>query len=265
MNPFDHVLAWCYRRRSPYRARLAALAPGLQASWRASAAAEFPGIPVSARAFMRSAEGLLMFFDATQGRGVACALPSVAADSVWHAWLRWDADDLARFCRAHFGSPIPHLTLKQIGTGALTQTLVACRALQGIPAHGPAIPALFGLDARLRVPNGFGYRLKQRKIVYGRLGANGALPKRVVTHPQLDLSSLLAAGLISQEVYAAELALQHPRVHSSAYIHGADMVGSSDSGSGDDGCSGDNGCSDGGGSSCGSSCGGGYGGGGGGD
>src|SRR5438128_11621684 len=86
-------------RTSPSRVMLDDLPPRLESSWRHSAPNEYQGIPTDAFFFARAAEGLMIFFDAATRSGRPCALPSDAADSVWHAWLRQDPAGLARFCR----------------------------------------------------------------------------------------------------------------------------------------------------------------------
>ena len=252
MNPFDTLVAHTHLRRSRYRDQLEHMAPALQARWRSEAPIEFPGIALSATCFMRAAEGLLAFFDATRHSGARCALPSQAADSVWHAWLRWDADDLAHYCRRHFQGEVPHLTALEVGPGALARTLVACRVLEGMPAHGLDLPGLFRLDARLRIPNGQGYWLAGGDIVHGRLGDNGK-PLEAAKHPELTLSALLAANLISQDMYRDGLERQRDRPHSQSGFLVPDSAQCAAGGCGD-GSGGDSGA----GSGCGGGCGGGY-------
>lgn len=108
MDWFDKWRAARHLRKSPYQAALAALPRGLQAHWRENAPQEFEGIRTDALFFVRAAEGLVHFFDVAGRSSQPCALPSRAADSVWHAWLRFDALGLEGFCIAHFGSAVPH-------------------------------------------------------------------------------------------------------------------------------------------------------------
>ena len=239
-------------RASRYRSALADLPPGLEAAWRQGASAEFPGIPTDAIFFVRAAEGLLGFFDAVSAGRMRCALPSLAADSVWHAWLRHDPIGLERFCRRHFGDTVPHLDAASLEQGALAQALVACRALEGIPAQGPALPRLFSLDSRLRMPRGHGYWARQGEVAYARLDGGGRRMSAALRQPELSLTALLAAGFISEQVYEEALRRQH--------AGDGGTTGSSSGSDGGGGCS--DGGSDGGG---GCSCGGGGGCGGGGD
>jgi len=227
-------------RRSRYREQLAQIAPALWPYWQRVAPNEFPGMPADRLFFHRAATGLIEFFEASTRRGKPCALPSLAADSVWHAWLRWDADDLARFCRRHFGAAIAHLPQAGLGASALAQTLVACRALEGRPSHGPGLPPLFALDARLRMPNGHGYWIEHGDIVYRRLDAAGRRQGQARVHPDLALPALFAAGLVSEMTYLALLKKPGPAAHA-----GDGGVAMLDTAAGDDGCA------DGAGSGCG--------------
>jgi uncharacterized membrane protein YgcG len=255
MDWFSKWRAVRHLRRSPYRAALAALPAGLEAHWRHSAPQEYPGIRTDAFFFARAAEGLMMFFAAARRRVKPCALPSEAADSVWHAWLRWNPIGLEQFCRRQFGGIVPHIERAGLGSGALANTLVTCRTLEGIATYGPALPALFGLDALLYTPRGHGYWTRHGEVVYARLGSQGVCLERAQPHPELTMGALVAAGLVHAEVLEAHLRRQQA----------ADTTGSSCGGFGDAAT-----CSDGGGdggsgcgSGCGSSCGGGCGGGGG--
>ncbi len=231
-------------RRSRYQEQLAQLAPALYDHWRRAGPQEFPGTPDGRLFFHRAATGLMAFFDASTRRNRPCALPSLAADSVWHAWMRWDADDLARFCRRHFGTPIAHLPQSDLGRTALAQTLVGCRALDGRPSHGPGLPPLFALDARLHMPNGHGYWIERGDIVYRRLDAAGRRTGPANIHPDLALPALFGAGLVSEMTYLALMKKPDPGASTTdGGIAFADSAGS-------------DGCADGGGSSCGG-CGGG--------
>lgn len=227
-------------RRSRYREQLVQIAPALCTYWQRVGPEEFTGMPADRLFFHRAATGLIEFFDASIRRGKPCALPSLAADSVWHAWLRWDADDLARFCRRHFGAAIAHLPQSALGASALAQTLVACRALEGRPSHGPGLPPLFSLDARLRMPNGHGYWIERGDIVYRRLDAAGRKSGLARVHPDLALPALFAAGLVSEMTYLTLLKKPGQEAQS-----GDGGVAIFDTASGDDGCA------DGGGGGCG--------------
>ena len=229
-------------RNSRYQKQLADMPAGLEAYWRYSAPREYEGIRTDAFFFARAAEGLMQFFDTVRTSSRPCALPSEAADSVWHAWLRWNPAGLERFCLRHFGQAVPHVERAGLGAGALPNTLAACRALEGIAPEGPRLPRLFGLDARLRMPGGHGYGTQSGEIMYARLGPRGRGMWRARPHPELTMQALYAAGLVNGEVLAAHLRRQ------------AAADGSSCGNFSDGACDG--------GSSCGSSCGGGCGGGG---
>jgi len=256
------------RRTSPWRAALADLPAGLEIYWRTSAPREYEGIlggcqkaaPQAAFFFARAAEGLLRFFDAVRHSGRPCALPSEAADSVWHAWLRWSPTSLDRFCVRHFGAPVPHVERAALVGNALLHTFAACRALDGIRPGSMRLPALFGLDATLRMPRGHGYWSRGGEIVYAHLNERGRGMWRAQPHPELALTVLYAAGLIDRGVLAAHLRRREAMAADGSSCGGIDSMAFA----GGDACSdggGDSGC-DGGGSSCGSGCGGGCGGGG---
>lgn len=253
-------------RASFYRPMLQDLPAGLESSWRQSAPQEYPGIRTDAFFFACAAEGLLRFFDAAGGSSTPCALPSEAADSVWHAWLRIDPIGLERFCRKHFGRVIPHVERAGLGSGALAGTLMTGRSLEGIAPLGPRLPQLFGLDARLRMAGGHGYWNRGDEIVYARLNARGLCPQRAQPHPELATSALLAAGLVDADMVLEHLRRREAALAVAASYDGVSGLafasdgacadsGGSDAGSGDAGgsCDGGSAC----GSSCGSSCGGG--------
>lgn len=184
-------------RRSPYLAQLADLPPALQGAWQRSAPKEYQGIRTDAFFFARAAEGLVRFFDAQACSGRPCALPSEAADSVWHAWLRWNRASLDDFCCRHFGRTMPHLEHAALASHSLAHALVACRQREGIAPEAAGLPDLFGLDARLRMPYGHGYWRRGDDIVYTRLGRLGEGRIRARAHPELTLPALVAAGLVA--------------------------------------------------------------------
>lgn len=236
-------------RRSRNRQPLEQIAPALYACWQRSAPQEFPGMPAQRASFYRAASGLFDFFQVASLRGQPCALPSLAADSVWHAWLQWDADDLARFCRRHFTKAIAHLPQSELGPAALVQTLVGCRYLEGARAHGPGLPQLFGLDAGLRVPNGHGYWIDKGEIVYRRLDAAGRRSGQASVHSDLTLQALFAASLISEATYLTMLKKYGAAAPTSAQLGDSGIVladPSDDGGCAADGGGGGGGCGGGG-------------------
>lgn len=253
MNWINKARARRHVRASFYGTMLQELPDGLETAWRRSAPQEYPGIRTDAFFFVRAAEGLMRFFAAASHGSQPCALPSEAADSVWHAWLRHEPIGLERFCRKHFGRVIPHVERAGLGSEALANTLMTGRSLEGIGPLGPRLPRLFGLDAKLRMPGGHGYWLRGDQIVYARLDKRGLCGQRAQPHAELATSALLAAGLVD-----ADMVLSHMRLKQAAASDGgtgfvfAGDGGCSDSGGGG-GCDGGSSC----GSSCGSGCGGG--------
>jgi hypothetical protein len=248
MDKLNELRAARLRRTSPWQAALADLPAGLQSYWRASAPREYEGIRTDAFFFARAAEGLLRFFDAVRHSGRPCALPSEAADSVWHAWLRWNPASLERFCVRHFGVAVPHVERAALAGNALLHTFAACRERDGIKPRSMRLPALFGLDALLRMPGGHGYWSRAGEIVHARLNERGRGMWRARPHPELALAVLVAAGVVDRHLLAAHLGRREAGADGGSC---GGMVCAD--GGGDGGC-------DGGGSGCGSSCGGGCGG-----
>lgn len=222
---------------------LAEIPPGLFSYWQENAHREFPGIPRDASFYAQSAEGLVMFFDCAAAASRPCALPSRAADAVWHAWTRMDASGLERFCVRHFGKKIPHVERAQMGAMgvALASCLVQARRRASTPPAGPELPRLFTLDGQLGMPNGFGYRVIGGRVACSLLDRLGRPAGRPSFPKALTALALYQAGLIT----AAE------------YAEAREAGGSSGDGAAVDGGS-DGGCGDGG-SACGSGCGGGCG------
>jgi hypothetical protein len=251
---FDKARAAWRIRTSPWRIPLEDLPPGLEKDWRDSAPHEYLGIRTDAFFFACAAEGLMMFFAAASG-GVPCALPSEAADSVWHAWLRRDSLELERFCHKHFGAAIPHIERAGLGTGALLNTFVACRRMERARGRWSLPPRLFALDERLCMPDGHGYWRLGGEIMYARLDALGLGMERARVHPELQTHAARQARAVDRRVQAVG---GGSCGSSCASIGDAGSAAAScDAGGGDGGGSsgGDAGCSCG--SSCGSSCGGG--------
>jgi hypothetical protein len=252
MGWLNRLRAARLRRTSPWRAALADLPAWLEPSWRHSAPREYEGIPTDAFFFVRAAEGLLRFFDAVRHSGRPCALPSDAADSVWHAWLRRDPIGLERFCRRHVGIAIPHVERTELASSALFHTFAACCARDGVKPGTMRLPALFALDAGMRMPGGHGYWNRAGEIRYARLNERGRGMWRATPHPELALTVLVAHGLVAPQILAAHerqraLAADGSSCGGMAFADGGDAC--SDGGAGDGGS--DGGCS------CGSSCGGG--------
>lgn len=255
-NRINAARAGRFMRASVHRTALEDLPDGLETAWRQTAPQEYPGIRTDAFFFVCATEGLLRFFDAVRHSSRPCALPSEAADSVWHAWLRMNPIGLERFCRKYFGRTIPHVDragLAGLSSSALANTLMAGRSLQGIAPLGPQLPTLFGLDARLRMPGGHGYWVRGEDIVYARLDQRGLCPVRAEAHPELLTSALLAAGLVDASMVLAHVQRRQQALQAAAASDdgGGGFVFASDGGCADSSDVG--GCDAG--SSCGSSCG----------
>lgn len=251
MGWLNRLRAARLRRTSPWRGALADLPAWLESDWRYGAPREYEGIPTDAFFFVRAAEGLLRFFDAVRHSGQPCALPSNAADSVWHAWLRRDAAGLDRFCRRHVGIAVPHVERTALAPSALLRTFAACCARDGVKPGTMRLPGLFALDARLRMPGGHGYWNRAGEIRYARLNERGRGMWRAVPHAELALPALVAAGLVDGAILAFHerrraLAADGSSCGGMAFADG-------DGGAGDGGACGDGGGD--GGCSCGGSCG----------
>lgn len=245
---------------STYATVLADVPPRLFPYWAASARDEFPRIPRDAAFYAQAAEGLMMFFDCVAAAGKPCGLPSRAADSVWHAWVRMDAPGLDAFCIRHFGRTVPHVErarMRDDMNKALAACLVQARRRASHPVAGPSLPWLFSLDARLNMPYGFGYRIVNGLVACSTLDAFGN-PENKMSFPDgLTPHGLFQAGLISADEYdkGARLSGTHAQRfedEDSFVDHiGGDMSADGDSAAGDGAAS----CS--GGASCGGGCGGG--------
>jgi hypothetical protein len=255
---FDGRRARAVARKSLYREAMADLPPTLYPYWKRTAQFEFKGIPQDALFFANAAEGLMAFFDCVAKSGKPCALPSKAADSVWHAWKKMAPAGLAAFCNKHFGRPIPHTVaadMKAEMAGALANSLVHARRAEGLDPAGLNVPRMFSLDRRLGMPGGYAYRLAGGKMAFANMDGAGK-PAGELRYPgALAATGLLAAGLVTYEMVEESLRKQHATGSS---------CGSTGSSCGSSACDGASSSScDGGGSSCGSSCGSGCGGGGG--
>ncbi len=185
MSGIDRMRANRVRHMSRYWQATAEIPATLFPCWQRTAQFEFKGIPRDAFFFARAAEGLLTFFDCVRTSGKRCLLPSVAADSVWHAWARMDERSLDAFCIKHFGRTIAHIEEGEMGPdmdNALATCIATARQLQGDDPSRPTVPRLFALDDRLRMPGGYGYRLVQGQVGCQRLGRDGR-PEGALFYP----------------------------------------------------------------------------------
>ncbi|BBB65647.1 hypothetical protein UNDYM_1394 [Undibacterium sp. YM2] len=240
---------------SDYRRQLVEIPNAVFLHWQAKAKYEFPGIPSDAVFFARAAEGLMMFFSCVSRSKQACALPSKAADSIWHAWNSWSSISLDNFCCKHFGSTIPHVEAENMASdmdAALANCLVTAQRVDGIWPGKPALPRLFALDSKLHMPHGYAYFATTSRIGFQNMNARGTGEGKSTYPESFGAAQLLAAGLITTLAYEEMIKKQAQAANTGSSCGGGSSCGSS---------SGDSGGCDGGGSSCGSSCGGGCGGG----
>lgn len=251
-----HTVEWEFAQ-STYASVLADVPAALFPHWARTAHEEFPGIPRDASFYAQSAEGLMMFFDCAAAAGKTCALPSRAADSVWHAWARLDAAGLEGFCIRHFGRTIAHVERARMQRGEMAQALAVClvqaRRRASKPAAGPELPRLFTLDARLGMPRGAGYGVIGGMVACSELDELGQQDGRPSFPRALAPQALLRAGLISEAEYArAGGPVCAPAQTAWSAIGGdAECDGDGNDGDGAASCSG--------GSACGGACGGGCG------
>ncbi|MCE4555260.1 hypothetical protein [Pelomonas cellulosilytica] len=268
-NAAARLGAWWARRREPARrealrrrcrsATLAAMQipEAVRAAWAHHGGDEFPGLRLDGDTWLRCTLGLAQFFEACRLQPGACALPSKAADSVWHVWLALDPQGLAAWQQRCFGRVVDHREAQGLGVPldeALARTWVgACRS-EGVSPLGPRLPLLFALDGLLGLPTGWAYRHEAGQLVHRQIDGFGRAGGSAVVHAAAGGGSLVALGLLSHAEYQA---LRARREGDSGSVDGDFSASTGEAGSGDGGCdaSSDGGCS--GGSSCGSSCGGG--------
>lgn len=254
------VYAYCssrLRRTSRNRKALADIPPTLFPYWKSTAHLEFDGIPRNSFFFAVAADALLTFFACVQRSSKACALPSKAADSVWHAWLRMSPASLDDFCETHFDRKIPHLEAPAMPVPmdvGLANCLVEARTLEGINPEGPALPKLFAADRRLRMPDGFAYTVVRGVIECAPMDRSGIPRFPGIPQSSLAPAALLAAGLIGQQEFARVDELMQERQRSDN--SGCGTTGSSCGSVSCDGGSGSGGGDGGGGGGCGGGCGG---------
>ncbi len=246
-------------RRSVYQKALSDIPDNLFGFWQTKASREFPGIPRDAVFFTQAAEGLMLFFDYVKHSEQACALPSKAADSVWHAWSALSQAGLGMFCRKHFGRDIPHIEASEMAETmdtALAATLVQARQSERMTLASNSVPSLFALDRKLKMPGGYAYQAAAGKFGYRNLNSDGAAEGKMIFPPGLDVMELMTAGFISAAMYEVYRRQAEAAARANAVTSSSDGGSSFDMGSScDAGSSGDASSSCDSGSSCGSSCG----------
>ncbi|WBS03875.1 hypothetical protein OU994_06190 [Pseudoduganella sp. SL102] len=258
---FDVARTTWLRLTSRHRKALRDIPPELYEHWARTAHFEFNGIPRHPFFYLRAANALLDFFECVRRSNRPCALPSKAADSVWHAWLSYSPASLDAFCERHFGQRIPHVEAVDMSGGMalpIAMTLVTARTLDGLDLAGPRVPRLFATDRALGMPQGHAWQVQGSRMVLSHMDPHGRTSQRTRVHPATEPDFLLAAGLIAQGEYDRWLHACSTASNGGTAGSGVDFDLACDFGSGDSGGS-DSGGSDG--SGCGSSCGGGCGGG----
>ena len=261
---------WGRRRQAKRRAVLLArcapatlaagqMPPELRAAWAHHAPQEFPGLATGDEAWLRCSLGFAQFLEACrlQRDEGPCALPSKAADSVWHVWLRLDPVGLAAWQQRCFGREVSHRAVEHLGApleDCIARSWAgACRS-EGLDPLGRSLPMLFALDGALGLPSGWAYGFERGGLMHRPLDGAGLPSGAAVSHLGVSGDGLAALGLVSQDEVLA-----HQRRMAGGGSDGF-VAFSSDSGSCDNGSHGGSSSCDGGssGSSCGgSSCGGG--------
>lgn len=235
------------RRCRRHADALAQIPPHVRQFWLDEATDELPGWQPTEADWVIAAGALMEFFDCCRMKttALACALPSKAADSVWHLWLKHDPAGLAEFQQRVFRMQVPHQEADELGTdleSALAQSwTLACRS-EGLSPLGRRLPLMFAADWLLRVPTGWAYSCGyQGQVRHQDIDGLGCLTGRYKPHVGLAAASLAGLGLLTMD----EAAMAERRKQAMENGGGGSSCGSS----GDGGCS----C----GSSCGSGCGGG--------
>lgn len=240
----------------PATVAAAQIPPAVRAAWAHHAPDEFPGLRVDDGAWLCCSLGLAQFFEACrlQREQGPCALPSRAADSVWHVWLKLDLAGLTDWQQRYFDRVVEHRESADLGApldDCLARAWVGACASEGLSPLGPRLPLLFALDSLLRLPTGWAYGYERGELVHRQIDGFGQPGGIAVTHTAIAAGGLLALGLVSQ----AELISLRRRQGSDGGSGGSSCGASWDSDGGS--CSSGDAGSDAGGSSCGSSCGGG--------
>jgi hypothetical protein len=180
----------------------------VRTAWAQQAPDEFRGLAVDDDAWLHCTLGLAQFFEACrlQREFGPCALPSKAADSVWHVWLRTDPAGLDAWQQRHFGQVVEHREAKALDAPldeCLARTWAgACRSEGGSPV-ARRLPLLFALDGLLRLPTGWAYGQERGAIVHRTIDGAGRAGGDAVAHAALGVSSLAALGLLNTAEVAA--------------------------------------------------------------
>lgn len=106
------------------------------------------------------------------------AMPSQAADELWHAYIL-HTRTYASFCRRAFGRFLHHTPAVALGTqrdvnaGLRRCWWQACKEENIDPRKPTRLPLLFALDAKLAIPDGFRYALDCHATAFAQRRADG--------------------------------------------------------------------------------------------
>ena len=249
------------RRCPPATVAAGQMPASLRSAWAQRAPHECPGLRVDDDAWLRCSLALAQFFEACRLQRLhgACALPSRAADSVWHVWLATDPDGLRQWQQRFFDLLVPHREADALGApldDCLARTWVGACTSEGLSPLGPRLPLVFELDGMLALPTGWAYRFERLGLVHRDIDGFGRARGAGVLHAAVAGTGLVGLGLLGE----AELQAWRRQQQLSGGGSACGGVGSADGAS--TGCDGGSSSGDcGGGSSCGGSgCGGGGGG-----
>eukprot|EP01036_Dinobryon_divergens_P013802 gene13802-18615_t len=128
-----------------------------------------------------------------QPPGLPLALPSWAADAIWHLWLATDPTGLAAWQRRWFGVEVPHREAHELGAplpASLARTYAAACRGEGRSTLSGKLPLLFVLDGVVGAPGGWHYARTTGGIVHRDIPAWGR-------HPELSAAGLAGLGLLT--------------------------------------------------------------------
>lgn len=246
------------RRCPPATVAASQIPASVRDAWVLGAADEWPGLRVDDDAWLRCSLALAQFFEACRlqrGQG-ACALPSKAADSIWHVWLATDPASLHAWQQRYFDLELPHQAAEALGAPleeCLARAWVGACASEGLSPLGPRLPLVFALDGMLALPAGWAYRFEHAGLVHRDIDGFGRAQGSGVLHAAVAAGSLVGLGLLGEAELQGWRRQQQLQSGGSACGAGVGVDGSA---AGCDGGAGAAGCSSG--SSCGGSgCGGG--------
>lgn len=130
--------------------------------WKINSVKEFPGIETNYRNWIKSVEGLFIYFKICSYSKEPTVLVSVAADSVWHSWLKVDKYNLEKFQKEFFDKKIEHLTKDEmfknkINTNQAIINTWNCSQEIELSKGFDSMPLLFTLDKKININNGWLY------------------------------------------------------------------------------------------------------------